>query len=240
MIAIWKGAALTVKAVFFDVGSTLLFPSPGVAETFYASAQGRGHEVDLEAVRRAMPLADALYDREYMRDGDFWCSHERATAVWKDMYKLLAHEVGLAHDADGIADETHEQYRRAHHWALYDDVLPCLKELKARGLWLGIISNWDAELEALIRELGLLPYFDVVVSSAAMGYRKPNPIIFESALEQMGVKAVEAVHVGDLPEADGAASAVGIMPVIIDRHGVHADCGFKTLSSLLDLPSAVC
>ena len=228
---------MPVKAVFFDVGSTLLFPSPDVPETFTAAACERGHEVALEDARRAMPLADAYYDQEYLRDGDFWCSHDRATAVWKDMYKLIAHELGLGHDAAGIADDTHDQYRRAHHWGLYEDVLPCLKALKAAGLRLGIISNWDAELELLIRELRLLPYFDVVMASAAVGYRKPNPRIFEEALAEMGVEASCAVHVGDLPEADGAAADVGIRPIIIDRHSRYDDCGFECISSLVDLPA---
>lgn len=225
-----------VQAVFFDVGSTLLRACPDVPQTFTACAQARGHAVDLDAVYAAMPLADALYDAEYARDGDFWCSHERATAVWKDMYRLLAHEVGLACDAEGIADDTHQQYRHAHHWALYEDVLSCLDALKAAGLRLGLISNWDAELEALFCELGLIGYFDVVVASAAVGVRKPDPAIFEIALAKMGVAAHEAFHVGDLPEADGAALQVGITPVIIDRRGAHADCGFATIRSLTQLP----
>ena len=229
-------AQVAVKAVFFDVGSTLLYPCPSVPETFTEAARARGHAVRLEDARRAMPLADAYYDAEYLRDGDFWCSHDRSTAVWKDMYKLLAHELGLAHDAHGIAQDTHAQYRQAHHWALYEDVLPSLKALKAHGLRLGVISNWDAELEDLMRGLGLLPYFDVVVASAAIGYRKPNPRIFEEALALMGTGAHEAVHVGDLPEADGAAADAGITPVIIDRKGSHAACGFRTVRSLAELP----
>ena len=230
---------MALEAVFFDVGSTLLYPRPGVPETFTEVARARGHEVSLEDAQRVMPLADAHYDAEYLRDGDFWCSHDRATAVWKDMYKLLAYELGLAYDAEGISEDTHAQYRQAHHWAFYDDVLPCLKSLKAAGLRLGIISNWDAELESLIRDLGLLPYFDVVLASAAIGYRKPNPRIFEEALSRMGVDAHAAAHVGDLPEADGAAADAGITPLIIDRKGLHADCGLITLESLGQLPAVL-
>ncbi|MBR5259062.1 MAG: HAD-IA family hydrolase [Eggerthellaceae bacterium] len=230
---------MAVKAVFFDVGSTLLYPSPGVPETFTAAACSRGHSVSLEEARRYMPLADAHYDREYATNGDFWCSHDQATAVWKDMYKILACELGLAHDAHGIAEDTHAQYRRAHHWGVYEDVLPCLQGLKAAGLRLGIISNWDAELGLLIDELKLGHFFDAVFPSAAVGLRKPDPRIFEKALGEFGVSAEEAVHVGDLPEADGAAARVGIRPIIIDRKGLHSDCGFTTVSSLQNLVSEI-
>lgn len=230
---------MTVRAVCFDVGSTLLFPKPSVPETFYAVAQERGHELDLAFVRSCMPEVDAYYDEQYLCDGDFWCSHERATAIWYDMYRLLSEMTGLGHDADWLCKNVHECYRHAHHWATYDDVIPCLKALKQNGLRLGVISNWDAELESLIRELGLLPYFDVVVSSAARGYRKPDSIIFEQALSDLGLPASEVVHVGDLPEADGAAARVGIRPVIIDRHDALADCECDRITSLLQLPQLV-
>lgn len=226
-----------VKAVFFDVGSTLLYPSPSVAETFVEVAHERGHALTVRDVELHMPLVDAYYEDEYARDGDFWCSHDRSVQIWLDMYTLLARLAEVDDDHGELSRQIYDKYTHADHWSLYDDVLGCLATLKRSGYRLGIISNWDAGLENLIRRLGLLPYFDVVVASAAVGYRKPNPAIFEMALELMGVSASEAVHVGDLPEADGAAAEVGITPAIIDRHGRFAGCRFATLETLTDLPS---
>lgn len=228
-----------IKAVFFDVGSTLLYPSPSVAQAFTTVATRRGHVVSLDEVERHMPAVDAYYEQEYARDGDFWCSHDRAMQIWLDMYVLLAHLTGLQHDARGLSEDVHACFRSADYWATYDDVERCLRELRHAGFHLGLISNWDAGLEGLFRDLGLLPYFDVVVASAAVGYRKPDPAIFEIALERMGVRACEAVHVGDLPEADGAAASVGIRPVIIDRHGFHGACGYDRVGSLLELPALI-
>lgn len=230
---------MVVKSVFFDVGSTLMHACPSVAEMFAAVARERGHELSVRDVEPFMPEVDAYYEREYLRDGDFWCSHERAVAIWLDMYRMLADRTGLSAERDALSLEVHGRYRKGDAWALYDDVVPCLRTLKRCGYRLGVISNWDAELEQLLREVGLLPYFDVVISSAAEGYRKPNPIVFELALEKMGAKASETVHVGDLPEADGAASAVGITPVIIDRRDSHADCAMHRVSTLCDLPAVI-
>lgn len=223
------------KAVFFDVGSTLIYPSPSVGEMFKRVASDRGHVVDGSQVDAAMPEVDDYYEQEYVRDGDFWCSHERSVQIWKDMYTLLCHRVGLESDSEGISDDMYARYLLPSSWALYDDVKPCLQALKSAGYRLGIISNWDASLVDLIRGLKLLPYFDVVVPSAERGYRKPDPIIFDIALEEMGVRAEDAVHVGDLPEADGAAAAVGITPVIIDRRNQQEGCGFIRVRSLEDL-----
>lgn len=230
---------MSYKAVFFDVGSTLIHPSPSVGEMFKLVARERGHQLDESLVDASMPEVDEYYEREYVRDGDFWCSHERSVQIWKDMYTLLAHRCGLAHDAHDLSELMYDRYLEGSSWTLYEDVLPCLKDLKEAGYRLGIISNWDASLESLMCKLGLDSYFDVVLASAAKGCRKPDSALFRLALHEMGVQASEAIHVGDLPEADGAASAVGIRPVIIDRKDQHPDCKFEKVSSLRLLASLI-
>ena len=86
----------------------------------------------------------------------------------------------------------------------------------------------------------MAPYFDEIVSSADVGYRKPNPMIFTIALERMGLAPSEVMHVGDRPDADGAGAAdAGIAPVILDRAETLGDCGFATVRSLFELPALV-
>ena len=228
-----------VNTVFFDVGNTLMHACPTVSEMFVQVARERGHDVTIRDVEPFMSEVDAYYEAEYVRDGDFWCTHERATAIWHDMYRLLARLCGLESDSEALAAAVYERYRKGDAWSVYEDVVPCLKTLRSSGYRLAVISNWDAELESLLRSVKLLPYFDEVVSSAVVGYRKPDHVIFDLALERMGVKASQAVHVGDLPEADGAASRVGITPVILDRKSVHGSCGFRVVETLTDLPGVL-
>lgn len=231
---------MTVQAVFFDVGSTLLYPSPSVPETMAYVAQQRGHALTVRDFEQHMPAMDAFYEAEYMRDGDFWCTHEGSVAIWLDQYRYVCHLAGIGHDADGMAEAVHRAYRCEDHWALYPDVIGCLRTLKELGYALGIISNWDAGLEELLRDLRLLPYFDTVVSSAVVGYRKPNPVIFDLACEQLGVKAACAAHVGDRVDADGeGAQAAGLFPIIIDRHRAENGCGFTRVESLTDIPKVL-
>lgn len=224
------------EAVFFDVGSTLIRPCPSVAETLARVAAERGHGVSVRDIEPHMPAMDAYYEAEYLRDGDFWCSHEGSTAIWLDQYRYVCHLAGIGHDAEGVAQSVHACYRRADHWELYPDVVDALRGLKERGHALCVVSNWDAGLEGLLRDLRLLPYFDAVVSSAAVGYRKPDPVIFDLACELMGVRAEACVHVGDRPDADGdGASAAGVRPVIVDRHDAEAGCGYERVGALTDL-----
>ena len=228
-------------AVFFDIGGTLIHAYPDVASAFVDAARKRGHDVSLPEVLPYMDEVNAYYEAEYLRDGDFWCSHERSRQIWIDMYTMLANFVGLEHDAPGISGDLYQAYLHADHWAIYPDVLEALRALKRAGVRLGVISNWDASLEGLLRELKLLPYFDDIVASAAVGYRKPDRVVFDLALERMGVEPSRALHVGDLPEADGdGATSAGVRPVIIDRAGKHAECPYRRIASLEELESIAC
>ena len=227
-----------VQVVFFDVGQTLIHDDPPVPEVFTRVARRRGHDITVRDVEPCMADVMAYYQSEYMRDGDFWCIHERAVQIWLDMYTMMADYCEIHEDVPGLAQEVYDEYLLPQNWSTYPDVNACLHGLKRRGFRLGVVSNWDASLESLFRKLGLLPYFDDIVASAAVGCRKPTAAIFEIALERMGVKASETVHVGDLPEADGeGASSAGIRPIIIDRLGRYEDTRFETIPSLTDLVS---
>lgn len=226
------------KAVFFDVGNTLLRADPPVPDVFARVARRLGYDVTVRDVEPCMADVDAYYQSEYLRDGDFWCVHERAVQIWLDMYTMMADYCGIVDGVQELSQAVYDEYLSPDNWSLFPDVEACLKGLKRRGFSLGIVSNWDATLEQLIRGLGLLPYFDEVIPSASVGCRKPGKAIFEIALERIGVSAGEAVHVGDLPEADGeGAAGAGIRPILIDRAGVHADCPFETVPVLTDLVS---
>jgi len=78
------------------------------------------------------------------------------------------------------------------------------------------------------RKLGLEPYLDVIVTSEEAGADKPNPIIFQAALQRAGVDASEAVHVGDQYKMDVVgARGVGVNPILIDRYNLYpegSDC----------------
>lgn len=229
-----------IKAVLFDVGSTLIEPDPEIDGVFCEVAEARGHEVDPAAVAGHMPTIHRFYEDEYLRDGDFWCSPEGSVEIYLDMYRYLSHLTGLEHDAEELAQGVNQAFLQARYWKIYDDVLPCLKALKRGHLTLGIVSNWSPNLTDLMRGLYLAPYFDEIVSSADVGYRKPDPMIFTIMLERLNLSPEEVLHVGDRPDADGeGAAAAGIRPIIIDRDNRYPDSGYTTIESLALLPDLV-
>jgi putative hydrolase of the HAD superfamily len=115
----------------------------------------------------------------------------------------------------------------------FDDAAPALRELRARGLRLVCVSNWDYSLPEVLGRVGLLVLLDGVVTSAGVGVAKPGVEIFEAALELARCDASEALHVGDSNEEDIAgASAAGIRAVLLDRTGTAGD-----ISSLTEIPA---
>ncbi len=106
----------------------------------------------------------------------------------------------------------------------YDEVPGVLAELRARGLALAICSNWDWDLTEAVDAAGLTGAFDVVVSSAWVGARKPHRRIFDAVLEQVGVAPDDTLFVGDtwICDVEGPRAA-GMRPVYLRRSHFGVD-----------------
>jgi putative hydrolase of the HAD superfamily len=210
----------SLRAVFFDVGNTLIYARPSVSEVCRQILAEAGHIRDLGVIDSYMPLVDAYYEERYAEDDGFWTDEERTSSVWVGMYSLLCRELGIEDEAITIARRVYDEFGRPERWALYEDVAPAFERLRERGLAVGIISNWDSRLVRLLHGLGLESLLTDIVSSADVGLHKPDPRIFELACERIGVSPHEAAHVGDHHYADVlGATAVGMQAVLIDRHG---------------------
>lgn len=208
-----------LRAVFFDVGNTLLFPHPSVSAVVREILLDEGHLHELPEIDALMPMVDEFYEDRYREDDTFWRDEDETSAVWVGMYSLLCRQLGIEADAERIARRVYDEFGRPERWKAYEDVGPAMQRLRACGLKVGIISNWDRRLTTLFDGLGLSGSVDVIVSSAAVGLHKPDPRIFELACERLGVSPVEAAHVGDHHYADiVGAQSVGMRAVLIDRH----------------------
>jgi putative hydrolase of the HAD superfamily len=109
----------------------------------------------------------------------------------------------------------------ALEFSAYPDAAPVLRGLRAAGCALVVVSNWDCSLDERLEQTGLAPLVDGTVASAVAGAAKPDPAIFERALELAGVAAERAWHVGDSEREDVAgARAAGIRPILVARDDV--------------------
>jgi putative hydrolase of the HAD superfamily len=134
--------------------------------------------------------------------------------------------------------ELYERFAQAGAWRVFEDVTPTLAVLRQRGLKLGVISNWDDRLRALLNSLKLADRFDGIVVSCEVGANKPAATIFEAAAQELGVPAPSILHVGDSFELDVlGARAAGLQAVQIAR-GAEA-VRDSQIKSLLDLRALV-
>jgi len=226
-----------LRAVFFDVGNTLLFPHPSVSEVCRQILAEEGHVHDLSAIDALMPLVDEFYEDRYQSDDTFWTDEAETSQVWIGMYSLLCRKLGIEDEAEHIALRVYAEFGRADRWRAYDDVVPAFRRLRDRGLSIGLISNWDKRLTGLMDGMGIAPLLDTIVSSAEVGLHKPDPRIFELACDRLGVAPEESAHVGDHHYADVlGARAVGMLPILIDRHAGEgralAESAIGTLESI--------
>jgi putative hydrolase of the HAD superfamily len=125
-------------------------------------------------------------------------------------------------------------------FSAYPDAPAALARLRARGLALVVVSNWDISLPAVLRSVGLEGMVDGVVTSAAVGHPKPARAIFTAALTLAGCAPGRAVHVGDSLDQDvHGALAAGIPAVLLRRDdaepGKPPPC-VPRISSLAQLP----
>ena len=126
----------------------------------------------------------------------------------------------------------------ALRFAPFDEVPAALRELRAAGHRLVVVSNWDVSLHDMLRTTGLRPLVDGAISSAEAGVPKPGRAIFERALAIAGGAGGRALHAGDGVEHDVAgALAAGLDAVLVVREGRAPDvpAGVRVARSLAEL-----
>ena len=119
---------------------------------------------------------------------------------------------------------------------LYPDALPCLENLRARGLVVGAVGNMAIEREELIR-----PHVDWVASSQRWGVEKPSPAFFERVVAEMNRRADEIAYVGDRVDNDVVPALEAGMVAVHIRRGpwgylYEPPHGALRVSSLAEVP----
>lgn len=107
----------------------------------------------------------------------------------------MQESTGCSHE--GFFEEVYQYFVRPEAWQLAPGAVAALQKLRAAGVRLAVVSNFDTRLRPILSALKVDQLFDAVVVSAEVGAEKPNPVIFEDALQRLGLRPWEVVHVGD-------------------------------------------
>ncbi|ASJ12065.1 TIGR02253 family HAD-type hydrolase [Thermococcus thioreducens] len=206
-----------MKAVLFDIDGTILTEMP-LIQLFLPQVYDKlSKKFGISRDEARTQFLSEIFGRKDTYD---W--HD-----WNFFFKLF--------DLDLRYEELLRAY--PHRLHVYPDTLPTLKWLREAGYKLGIVTSGPEYQRLKLRLVGLLDYFDVVVTRDDVNAIKPEPRIFLYAVESLGVEPSEAVMVGDSLSQDVyGAKNVGMTAVWINREGEKgynmADYEIRTLHEL--------
>lgn len=189
-----------IKFVIFDVGQTLLFLTPSSEEVLLARCQQLGIDVALEDLKRGCKIGELWVAQTIMQEQEGAPRMSDAKFDMKWEYVVLEEALKERKaDIDDLVKKLRDIQGPAQNWSAPTETYTVLDELQAKGLPLGIVSNFPKTLPDLCREEGIADYFDFIIASEEVGISKPDPSILHLALQRAEVKAEEAVYVGDHP-----------------------------------------
>ena len=232
-----------IQAIFFDLDGTLRHSIPTGGEVFnqYVAALGLAHNAEdrLRALRwehqywaSSTDLRDDLLAHSADTE-NFWIEYSRrrllalgATADW-------AGEV-----AARVSAHMGEMYKPES--VVPDDVRRTLLSLHESGYVLAVISNRDRPFQDVLDSHRLSEFFPYSLAGGEVDIYKPEPGIFQHALQQLNVTAAETVYVGDNYYADilGARRA-GLQPVLYDPQHIFPEADCVTIRSFDELLPAI-
>ncbi|QJW93481.1 HAD-IA family hydrolase [Frigoriglobus tundricola] len=222
------------RALFFDAVGTLLFPEPSAPVVYAETARRFGLPLSPHEVRTRFVAA---YHAEEAADaGTDWATSEpRERDRWR---RIVTGTLAGVLDPDGCYQHLFDHFARPDAWRVAPDAAEVFAALRARGLRLGLGSNYDERLWSVLAGFPeLAPVCDRVLISAAVGVRKPGSGFFRAVARATECSVAEVLFVGDDVGNDYAgATAAGMPSVLLDPHDRHPDVPHRiaSLSQLLD------
>ena len=217
---------MPTKALFFDVGNTLLFPD---------------HKRMLHALheRQIFPADDLLkeIERRTKREFDSLLGHSAIDhGFWHVYYSHLLEELRLPDDS--LHADLVSRTRISANWC---EIRPRTREALqrlAKHYRLAVISNADGKIADVLARCGIADCFETITDSGIVGREKPDPAIFDAAVRSLGVSAADGIYIGDVYSVDYlGATRFGMQSILFDVAGAYRDRNLPRVESLEELES---
>ena len=232
-----------IKAVFFDLDGTLRHSVPTGGEAFTDYVITLGLRVSYEDRIRAMrwehlywASSPDLRDDLIAHSGEsekFWIEYSRrrlvalgASPEWAITYAPKASmHMGAEYKPESVVP---------------DDVRRALSQLKEAGYIMAVLSNRDKPFQEILVTHSVSEFFDFSLAGGEVNTYKPDPGLFEHAIQRANVSAGEAVYVGDNYFADVIGSRrAGLTPVLYDKLGIFPEADCITIKTFDELYSTI-
>jgi HAD superfamily hydrolase (TIGR01662 family) len=212
---------MQISTVFFDLGSTLVY-SKDPWDSFFEQADRALFEVLQSAGFKIGPTTFSTGSGGFIRSYyDHHIEDNQEPSSFSVLRDTLAQK-GFKNVPEPVLRKSLEALYAItqKNWFVEEDAISTLKTLKNRGYRLGLISNTsdDRNVQGIVDFHGLRPFFEFIITSAALGIRKPDPRIFQAALDHFQIPPAAAAMVGDTLYADVlGANQSGIYSIWIIR-----------------------
>lgn len=226
-----RGTWTRIRAVLLDAGNTLVYAD---TDRMAGILRSVGADTDGVRVRAAEREARRLLHRALGSDG-----RDTHPEVWTHYFAVIFRESGVPEErmreAGRLLTDTHAA---DHLWTcVAEGTTETLTALSAAGYRLGVVSNADGRMEALLEAVGLRSHFEFVVDSEVFGATKPDAEIFLEGCRRMRLAPEECLYVGDLYPVDYlGATRAGLQAVLFDPWEFHVGEAPR-IQSLTELPS---
>ncbi|HSK67543.1 MAG TPA: HAD family hydrolase [Anaerolineales bacterium] len=233
----------TIKAVFFDLDGTLRHSVPSGGDVFTDYIRTLGLHINEEDRIRAMrwehlywassaDLRDDLVAHSADTE-NFWIEYSRRRLIALGISPAIAREYSARVSAHMGSEYKPESI-------VPDEVRNALAQLKQNGYRMAVLSNRDRPFLETLETHAIHEFFEFSVAGGEVNSYKPEPGLFEHALQRAGMSAQEAVYVGDNYFADvvGARRA-GLTPVLFDPDEIFPEADCIVIKSFDELISSI-
>ena len=209
------------KVIFFDAVGTLFGIKGSVGHIYSQIANRHGVEVAAEPLNKAfgqnfaesVPLAFDKQDIISLPQKEYQWWYKVVRSTFEQLNALKSFK-----DFDLFFQELYVYFTTKKPWYIYSDVIDCLQFWQQKKVELGIISNFDTRIYQVLELLQLKSYFTSITISSEVGFAKPEPRIFETALEKHNYQPEQAWYIGDsLREDYQGANNLKIKAFLLER-----------------------
>ena len=236
-----------LRAILFDLGDTLIDFEPMDTRAVFRTGAASTYEF-LQARGHALPPFNIYCRRQFwaVRWAYLYAKLRRREFNGLNLLESFCASIGIHLDRTALLDLAWLWYAPlTDHSGAEEDLSTTLTDLTRAGFKLGLVSNTFVAGSIHDRHLdlhGLLEPLPVRVYSSDVGYRKPDPRIFQTALDRLGVGAAETLFVGDLVKTDiVGARRMGMKTALKQPWGTTRSRGMAdfVIEKLSDLPEVL-
>lgn len=200
-----------LEAVLFDFSGTL-FRLEHAGDWFAGPGGTDDVEQQVELIRRLTAPSGApvdMTDEQRAR----WERRDLDPTAHREAYTHVLLASGASSE---LADRLYGRVLDVDSWTPYPDAVPVLRGLADAGIRVGVVSNIPFDIRPIFDKFGVRDLVDLFALSFEIGVVKPNPGIFEFAVEELKVAPAATLMVGDSEVADGGARGIGARFALVD------------------------